>query len=105
MALDVLGGLELAVLVVLLDLGADAYSVPIVNELEKRTGKEVAAAAVYIALRRLEDKSLLRSELRPPGPSGGRERRHFILTEMGRERLRESHRIYTSLLAGFEPSS
>ena len=53
MALDILGGLELAVLLVLLDLGADAYTVPIVNELEHRTGKEVAAAAVYIALRRL----------------------------------------------------
>ncbi len=68
MALDVLGGLELAVLVVLLDLGADAYSVPIVNELEKRTGKEVAAAAVYIAsgasrTRACSDRSYVRRAL------------------------------------------
>lgn len=102
MALDVLGGLELAVLRVLLDLGDDAYSVPIVEALEERSGKEVATAAVYIALRRLENKGLVRSELRSAGAAGGRDRRHFLMTGSGREKLRESYDLYCRLFEGFE---
>jgi DNA-binding PadR family transcriptional regulator len=100
MARESLGDFEQRVLLTLLRLGEDAYSVPIVRELEERTGKEVAAAAVYIALRRLEERGLVRSELRDPGAEGGRDRRHFLLTAEGRERLRESHRTYMTLVEG-----
>ena len=103
MARENLGEFEQRVLLTLLRLGEDAYSVPIVRELEQRTGREVAAAAVYIALRRLEERGLVRSELRDPGGEGGRDRRHFLLTEEGRERLREAHRTYMSLAEGLGP--
>jgi DNA-binding PadR family transcriptional regulator len=98
-----LGEFEQRVLLTLLRLGNDAYTVPIVREMERRTGREVAAAAVYIALRRLEERLLVRSELREPGAKGGRKRRHFVLTEEAREQLREAHRTYQRLAEGLEP--
>lgn len=98
-----LGEFEQRVLLTLLRLGDDAYSVPIVRELERRTGREVAAAAVYIALRRLEERGLVLSELRDPGAEGGRKRRHFVLTEEALARLRQAHEAYMRLSEGLEP--
>lgn len=100
---DGLGDFEQRVLLTLVRLGDDAYTVPIVRELEARTGREVATAAVYIALRRLEERGLVQSKLRDPGPEGGRDRRHFQLTDEGRERLREAHRTYMTLAEGLGP--
>ena len=65
MSRDSLGEFEHMVLLAILRHGGEAYSVPIVLELEQRTGRSVAPAAVYIALRRLEKRGLLRST---PGP-------------------------------------
>lgn len=100
---DHLGEFEQRVLLTLLRLGADAYSVPIVKELERRTGREVQTAAVYIALRRLEERGLVRSVLRDPGTQGGRKRRHFLVTSKARKRLREAHQTYMRLAEGLEP--
>jgi DNA-binding PadR family transcriptional regulator len=100
---DNLGEFELRVLLTLLRLGDDAYSVPVVRELERRTGREVAAAAVYIALRRLEERALVRSVLRDPGAEGGRQRRHFLLTDEGRTQMRDAHRAYMRLAEGLGP--
>ena len=98
---DLLGEFEHQVLLALLRLGADGYSVPIVLELEERTGREISAAAVHIALRRLEEKGLARSAFRrAPSDEGGRERRYYKLTAEGRQRLREARRIYLRLWEG-----
>lgn len=102
MSKDVLGEFEHQVLLALLRTRDDAYSVPIVLELEERTGREVAPAAVYIALRRLEEKGFATSELRSP-PEGGRSRRYFEVTEAGIGQLRESRRRYVSLWEGLDP--
>ena len=56
---EVLGGFEHSVLLAMMRLDSSAYSVPIVLELEKQTGRSVAPAAVYVTLRRLEKKGLL----------------------------------------------
>lgn len=102
MGRDVLGEFEHQVLLALLQLGDDAYSAPIVLELEARTGRSVASAAVYIALRRLEEKGLVTSVMRDPGPEGGRDRRHFEVTELGRTRVREAHETYMRLWDGLD---
>ena len=99
-----LGDLEHQVLLALLRVGPDAYSVPVLHELEARTGREVAAAAVYIALRRLEEKGLLHSEMRAPEEGeGGRDRRFFRITPDGLTRLREMRVALQRLWEGFEP--
>lgn len=97
----ILGELEHRVLLAILRLGGETYSVPIVVELEVRTGARVAAAAVYIALRRLEKKGLLSSRKSvAPKQEGGRERRYFRIEDKARERLRESRRSLLSLWDG-----
>ncbi len=54
MGREALGEFEHQVLLTILRLDAESYSVSIVLELEARTGKTVAPAAVHIALTRLE---------------------------------------------------
>ena len=102
MSKDVLGEFEHQVLLGVLRRGEDAYSVPIVVELEERTGRDIAPAAVYIALRRLEEKGMTSSELRNPD-DGGRSRRYFRVTDSGLAQLRESKRRYVSLWEGLDP--
>jgi PadR family transcriptional regulator, regulatory protein PadR len=72
---------ELQVLLSMLRHGKETYSVPLVIALEKRTGRPVAQAAVFIALSRLEKKELVTSRLEEP--EGGRARRYFKLTRHG----------------------
>ena len=105
MGRDLLGEFEHQVMLAILRLQEEAYTVPIVVELEKVTGREVAPAAVYVALRRLEKKGLVSSELRvPEDPSGGRSRRYVSLTPDGIERLREARQTLAALWAGVEPA-
>ena len=105
MGRSALGEFEHQVLLAILRLGRESYSVPIVAELEERTGRGVATSAVYIALRRLEKKGLLVSRLETPEESGEPyPRRWFTLTEEALEPLRESRRAYLSLWDGLEPA-
>lgn len=97
-----LGELEHQALLALLRLGDDAYTAPIVAELEERADRPTTLAAVYIVLRRLEEKGLVRSELRDPGPEGGRDRRYFAVTDLGLERLRHARRAYERLWDGLD---
>jgi DNA-binding PadR family transcriptional regulator len=72
---------ELQVLLEMLRLEAETYSVPLVLALEKRTGRPVAQAAVFIALSRLEKKGLVTSRFEEP--DRGRPRRYFRITRAG----------------------
>jgi PadR family transcriptional regulator PadR len=104
MGRNTLGEFEHQVLLAILRLGREAYSVSIVSELEERTGREVATAAVYIALRRLEKKGLLTSRKVPPEESGeSHARRYFALTDEALEPLKESRRSFLELWDGLEP--
>jgi DNA-binding PadR family transcriptional regulator len=104
MARTTLGEFEQQVLLVILRLGREAYSVPIVAELEERTGREVATSAVYVSLRRLEKKGLLTSRLESPEESGEPyPRRYFALREAALEPLKSVRRSMLSLWDGLEP--
>ena len=99
-----LGEFEHQVLLTILRLGREAYSVSIVSELEARTGREAATSAVYIALRRLEKKGLLSSRLEPPRAGGSPyPRRYFALTDAALEPLRDARRAFLELWDGIEP--
>ena len=99
-----LGEFEHQILLAILQLGSEAYSVSLVSELEARTGREVATSAVYVALRRLEDKGMLVSRLETPEESGEPyPRRYFALTETALEPLKEARRSYLRLWEGLEP--
>lgn len=93
-----LGELEHRIMLALVALGPDAYSVSVARHLEARTGRDVALATVHVSLRRLEEKDLVRSELRRSSEEeGGRERRCYRVLEPGMERLREARRELRAL--------
>lgn len=95
------GELEQLVLWAILRLGPSAYGVPIVDELRRHTKRPILRPSVYLALRRLEAKGLIRSRLgEPESRRGGRARRHFALQPAGRKLLRESRRTLRSLADG-----
>ena len=98
MSKEALGEFEHRVLLAALRLDPDGYSVPIALELEERTGKTVVGAAVHIALRRLENRGLLESSLRPrTDAKGGRPRRFYRVTKKGILRLRDARECFERL--------
>ena len=91
---------ELHVLLAMVRQGGDTYSVPLVLELERRMGRPVAQAAVFIALSRLEKKGLVSSRL--DEPDTGRARRYFRLTRQGLTVVRESRLEHARLWRGLD---
>jgi DNA-binding PadR family transcriptional regulator len=95
-----LGELEHQVMLALLQLREDAYTAPIVAELEERTGRTTTLSSVYIVLRRLEEKGWAASRMQPV--EGARDRRIFEVTEEGLERLRTERRAFERLWEGLD---
>src|SRR5215471_15393056 len=96
-----LGSFELMVMLVLMRLGDNAYGVPICEELEKRTGRDVAVGSVYAALERLEDKGFVTSELgEPTAERGGRAKKYFHVTGRGLREVRETRQALMKLWTG-----
>ncbi|HXV60000.1 MAG TPA: PadR family transcriptional regulator [Vicinamibacteria bacterium] len=100
---DTLGEFEQVVLLACLQLGDGAYTVPVIDEIEARTGRSVSHAAVYVALQRLESKGLVRSRLaESTAERGGRAKRYFRVTPRAIERLRQSREILLNMWRGLE---
>jgi DNA-binding PadR family transcriptional regulator len=98
---DVLGTFEQAVLLTVLRLGAQAYGRGILNDVQTRLAREVAAGAIYATLDRLEAKGLATSKLAPGTPQrGGRVRRYYTLTAAGVRALNESRMATDNIWRG-----
>jgi PadR family transcriptional regulator len=92
---------ELMVMLTLIRLGDNAYGVPISQEIEKRSGREVAIGSVYAALERLEGKGLVASELgEATAERGGRAKRYFHVTAKGLKEVRETQSALMKLWQG-----
>jgi DNA-binding PadR family transcriptional regulator len=92
------------VLLAMLHLSGDVYGVPIVEEIERRTGRSVARAAVYVTLRRLESKGLISSWMsEPTAERGGKARRCVRIEPDGLQLLRESRRAMEQMWRGLDP--
>ena len=103
MGRDSLGEFEQLVLLACLRLGDEAYTVSVVDEIVGRTGRDVSHSAVYVALRRLEEKGLLRSELGDSTPErGGRPKRFFQAEPQALPALREARDTLLSMWEGLE---
>ena len=104
MSREALGEFEQLVLLAIVHLGDDVYGVPIADEIERRTGRTVSPAAVYVTLRRLEQKGLLSSTMSDPTPErGGKARRCVRLTPAAMESLRTSRQVLDSMWKGLDP--
>ena len=96
-----LGEFEHHILLVALRLGEDAYTTSILTELEARTGREVSAAAVYIALRRLEAAGMVSSRMRESDELGERRQgRYLRVTTDGIDLAREARSRLLNLWDG-----
>ncbi len=102
MSRDRLGSLEQQVLLAMLRLGGDTYAVPIVREIREHGG-DISHASVYVVLRRMQNRGLVTSDMRPPGPNErGRERRFFQVQAAAVAQLQETKRTLSSLWQGIE---
>jgi len=100
---ETLGGFEKLLLLAVLRLGESAYGAAIFEELERRTARGVAPGAVYVTMRRLEKKGLVRSR---PGEStperGGRAKRLYALEPDGLAALRDARREWDAMAEGLD---
>lgn len=98
-----LGEFEQIALLAILRLGEEAYAIPVREEIEARTGRDVARGALYTALERLEAKKCVRSRMSDPLPErGGRSRRYYTVTPAGLSALRDSREAWLALWKGVE---
>ena len=96
-----LSDFEFITMLVVLQLGDNAYGVPIAREIEKQTKREVKLGSVYAALERLEEKGFVFSELgEPTQERGGRAKRYFHVTKRGMRGVRETRRMLLRLWQG-----
>jgi DNA-binding PadR family transcriptional regulator len=102
MARESLGEFEQLVLLALLHLGGEAYGVPIVEEIERRTGRTASRAAVYIALRRLERKGLVTTRMEHPAKAAGRPRRFVRIQPDAVALVRSSRKAMDRMWRGLE---
>jgi DNA-binding PadR family transcriptional regulator len=98
---DIPGTFEQAVMVAIVRLGAEGYGRRILNDVQERLERNVAAGAVYSTLDRLEAKGLLNSKLAPgTALRGGRARRYYGLTVAGVRALNASRTASESIWRG-----
>ena len=101
-----LGELEQLVLLAILRLGEEAYGVPIMEEIEQRTGRAVNRSAVYVALTRMEKRGLLTSRMGEPTPErGGKARRYFSVKPEAVAKIKASKEALASMWEGVESLS
>ena len=93
-----LGELEELILLTVGILYPGAYGVNVMDELEKQANRRLNISAVHAVLTRLEEKGLLKSKMSEPTEErGGRRKRIFVLTAMGKRTLEEANALRTEL--------
>ena len=98
-----IGEFEQLVLLGLLQLGEEAYALPLRDKLGGLAGRNVSRGALYRTLDRLEEKKLVTWALEPKAPDrGGHPRRRFRVTRPGIEALRASRQALLQLWDGLE---
>jgi len=101
MAREFLSNFEFMVLLAVIQVGDDAYGVPIAAAIEDTTKRPVSLGSVYAALERLESKAFIASRIGEPTPArGGRAKRHFRVTARGLREAKAAGRAFTKLWAG-----
>lgn len=100
---ETLGGFEKLLLLAILRRRDDAYGAALFEEIEERTGRAVSPGSVYVALRRLEKKGLIRGRRGDARPErGGRPKKHYRLEPAGLEALRETRREWDAMAEGLD---
>ena len=98
---ETLGTFEQAVLLAVMRLGDSAYGRAIMEEVQERLGRDVAAGAVHATLGRLERKELITSRLGSGTPvRSGRPRRYYRVQPAGVGALNDAREAIDALWLG-----
>ena len=93
-----LGEFEELVLLTVAVLEGEAYGVTVAAELKQRTERTISLSGVHIALYRLEEKGFVSSELGgATAARGGRRKRLFTITALGKRTLGEMRAVRNEL--------
>ena len=88
-----LGEFEEVVLLMVAIHHNDAYGLSITNSIKEKLNRKVTLSSVHTALYRLEEKGFLRSEVGgATRERGGRSKRTFQITNLGKEALEFSRK-------------
>lgn len=86
-----LGEFEEVVLLTVAILQEEAYGIAIIDEMGKRLNRKVSIGSLQTVLRRLEKKGFLDSKLgEATKVRGGKRKRFFTLTNLGKKTLEET---------------
>lgn len=101
--MKVLGAFEELVLLAVGSLGDQAYGVAIKDLLRKAGGKKPSIGALHSALYRLEDKGFLKSWVGgATSDRGGRRKKYYTLTNLGKKTLEEAHQMRMRLASNIQ---
>jgi DNA-binding PadR family transcriptional regulator len=105
MPTESLAEFELLVMLAALRLGPErAYTVSIVEDIRRRTGRLVRRANVFTALRRLEEKGLVATRLGDPRPErGGRPPRLVRVEPAGVDAVRATTSAIRAMVGELGP--
>ncbi len=93
-----LGEFEEIVLLIAAALNENAYGVTIMHEVLEQTGRAVRLNQVHSALQRLEEKGMVRSKMGgATAERGGRRKRMFTTTALGRRALNDIQEVREKL--------
>jgi DNA-binding PadR family transcriptional regulator len=100
-----LGAFEEIVLLAVCGVEDHPYAVPIQEHIENRAGRRASIGSVYRTLSRLEKKGYLRSRMGEiTRERGGKRKRLYEITSLGRSRLVEAHQTRSRLWSDIEPA-
>ena len=93
-----LGEFQEIVLLTVLLLDDNAYGVSIQEEIEARTNRQLSRGALHTALTRLSDKGFITSSYGGATKKrGGRRKRFYQVTNLGKQAIQEARRIREEL--------
>jgi PadR family transcriptional regulator, regulatory protein PadR len=97
-----LGDFEEVLLLLVGILDMEAYSYRIADEFYRQTGRSISIGATHSTLERLEQKGFLKSKMgEATAERGGRRKRIFTITALGKRVLKESRDFKITLWAQY----
>lgn len=93
-----IGEFEELVLLMVGALHDEAYGVSIQDNLAKKLSKNINISAIHVALKRMEDKGLVKSRFGGiTDERGGRRKKYYTITHLGKRVLDNQFELRTTL--------
>ena len=101
--MESLGELEQLVLLAVLQAGDDAYGIVVQDAIRRRARRDLTLGTIYKTLSRLELKGYVATRLgEPTAERGGRAKKYFRVTAVGRHVLQQQLSALRAMSAGLD---